>query len=153
MHVDCNQFIRVHPYVPSSVACLVPFLQGSPLRRQLGQQRRRLPMHGPELVPVFENTVVNRPQANGIGIEQGTAPIARKAVARAPHDVDIAGAGRNTFVEYANALVDEGVYASLDDLAGAVNALRDTEPPRGVLENSDGVGIVVPRTIARQVLV
>src|SRR6266404_5370723 len=82
MHVDCNQFIRVHPYVPSSVACLVPFLQGSPLRRQLGEQRRRLPMHGPELVPVFENTVVNRPQANGIGIEQGTAPIARIAAPR-----------------------------------------------------------------------
>src|SRR6266404_5562648 len=69
-------FIRMSP---SSVACLVPFLQGSPLRRQLGEQRRRLPMHGPELVPVFENTVVNRPQANGIGIEQGTAPIARMA--------------------------------------------------------------------------
>src|SRR5258708_36798086 len=101
-------------------------------------------MHGPELIPVFENTVVNRLQANGIGIEQWTASIPRKAVARTPDDGDVAGARRNTLLEYATAFVDEGVHSSLDDLVGAVNALRDIQAPRRVLKNLDGVGSVMP---------
>src|SRR5882757_8528793 len=95
-----------------SVACLIPIAQSTALGHQTGEQRRRFPVHGAELVAILENSVINRLEPYGIRVKQRTAAIPREAIAGAPHHVHVAGARGNSLLEDTDAFVDERIHAT-----------------------------------------
>src|SRR6202022_2703821 len=104
---------------------------------QTGEQRRRLPVHGAELVAILENAVINGLEPDGIRVKKWTAAIPREAIAGAPHHVHVAGACGNSLLEDTDALVDERIHTTFHDLLGGMSALRNAQAFGHVSENLD----------------
>src|SRR5690606_13290866 len=126
----------------------IPFGERLTLLDEPHEQRRRLPMHRPEDVSVPAHPFEQLRKADRIGVEHRAAAIAREAVARRPHDVDVARAQRDAFLEDADAFVHQRIETALADLLVAVLALLDAELARPLAQNLDRLRIVVARAVA-----
>src|SRR5215467_3305836 len=137
---------RSRPSARSRIAKALPFL-GEPLEERRGRPRLTVP--GAEARHVREHLL----EPDLIGVEHGTAAIAREAVAVQIGHVDVARTQRDTLLEDARALVDEGPQAALQDLVVA-----DLPPLDPALLGAGGderlhLGIGLGRTAARLVAV
>src|SRR5690606_485239 len=120
----------------------LPVRDRHPLRHQLLEQRRGLPVHRAEAVAVLADALEQRRQADRLRVEHRTAAIARKAVARRPDDVDVARPQRDAFAEDAEALVHQRIQAALEDLLVAVLVLGNAELLRARAQDLDRLGVV-----------
>src|SRR5262245_41832366 len=127
---------------------LVPVRKRTSFADQPHQQRRRLPVHGAEHLPVLFHSGQQNRQADGVCVEHRTAAIAREAVAGAPDHVDVAGALCDAFLEDAQPLVQQREDAAFLDFLVGMQALLDAELGGTLLQDLDGLRIVMPRAIA-----
>ena len=73
------------------------------------------------------HAVVHLLHADLVRVEEGTAAVARKAIAVDPDQIDVARPERDAFLQDLRPLVDEGVDASLHDLFLGEGATPDAE--------------------------
>ena len=110
-------------------------------------------MHRAEAVLVLVHAVEHLLQADRLGIVHRAAAPAREAVARGPDDVDVGGAHHDAFLENLEALVDERIEATLDDLFLGVRNLRDLQFAGALAQDFDRFRIVVALPVALLVFV
>src|SRR5688572_6616958 len=60
-----------------------------PALHEFDEQRRRLPVHGAEQIPVPAHAGEQRGEPELLGVEHGSAAVPRESVARGPDDVDV----------------------------------------------------------------
>src|SRR3954449_12820621 len=110
-------------------------------------------MHGAEHGLVLLHAGQQRGQPDGIGVEHRAATITREAIAHAPHHVDIAGTLRDALVQYADALVQQGKEAALEDFPVGMRSRADGEFCGTPREYRDRFGIIMARAITLLVAV
>src|SRR5262245_24663565 len=82
----------------------IEIAEGRSVLRETDEQRRRRPSRAVLVVEAFDGGEHAR-QADAIGVEHRTATPGREPVAIHVDDVDVRGAGRQTFLQRARALV------------------------------------------------
>src|SRR6187399_2031031 len=109
----------------NSAAFLIPVRKGTAFAHQAHQQWRGLPVHRAEHLAVLLHAGEQRRQPDRIGVEHGSAAITRESITHAPDDVDVAGPLRDTLLEDAQSLVQQGIDAALEDLLVGMQPLFD----------------------------
>src|SRR5712691_290129 len=123
-----------------------------PLLGQALQQRRRCP--GLAVARVEGRHVgVDLLEPDLVGVEHGTAAVAREAVTVEVGDVDVARAERDALLENARALVDERPQAAREHLVVADRAPRDAAVFRAGGDDRLHIGIGLGRARAGLVAV